>query len=504
MLGRSKLVSGVVRVGQLFAAASLLTYCSGSDRNFQESEQGGHAGAGKSNSGGASGRGGDKGAGGASKGGQSSSASGGDESSGGVDASGGATTGSGGTATGNGGDSPMGGASNGLGGATALGGQTAAGGSANGGTAPAMGGAPMAMGGTAATSGGTTTASGGKATGSGGTVAASGGSVATSGGMTGSGGAACTSRCNETGTACTTSNQCKSGWCVDGLCCESACSGQCQACKGTSTGAADGLCAPIKRGTDPDNECALADASTCGQTGMCNGSGGCALYDTTTVCKAASCSSGSAKSSQMCDGAGVCKAATATACTPYICGTSACLTACTKNTDCSSGNVCVASKCQAPSPLLGACDETADCGKGECIASACGLYIKSIRITGTAVPGGGDPHSSLDGWFKTDANGHNLVRVSSIPQGMRLWDDIDLSQNLTSPLPPNNYLLLTDAESSNALTRNFQFNLSDGTSIAKSVQASSSSEIVLLEGTGDPFMLFQWTGADVKVLAKVY
>lgn len=491
MLSRSKVFSGVVRAGQLFAATSLLTYCSGSDRNFQEAEHGGSAGAGKSNSGGSLGRGGDKGAGGSSKGGQSSTASGGEENPGGASANGGNPSA--------GGESPMGGAGSALGGATALGGQTAAGGSASGGAA--MGGtSSTASGGAAPASGGT--ASGGN--GSGGTTPGSGGKPAGSGGN-GSGGAGCTSRCNETGTACTTSNQCKSGWCVDGLCCESACSGQCEACASALTGAADGFCAPSKRGTDPDNECATAAASTCGQTGMCNGSRACALYDTSTVCAAATCSGGTAKSSQMCDGAGVCKpAATSTSCAPYICGTNACLTACTKNTDCSSGNVCVAAKCQAPSPLLGTCDETADCARGECISGACGLYIKTIRITGTAVAGGGDPHSSLDGWFKSDANGRNLVRVSSIPQGMRLWDSIDLQQVLTSPLPPNNYLLLTDAESSNALTRNFQFTLSDGTSITKVVQAGDSSEIVLLEGTGDPFMLFQWTGADVKVIAKVY
>jgi hypothetical protein len=242
---------------------------------------------------------------------------------------------------------------------------------------------------------------------------------------------------------------------------------------------------------------------------MCTGRA-CALYDSATVCKAASCASGTAKSEQKCDGAGVCKAATTTACAPYICGTNACLDACSKNSDCASGKVCVAKACQAPSPLLGACDETADCARGDCISQKCGLSIKSIRVTGAEVGGGGDPHSALDGWFKTDSNGHNLVRVSTIPSTIgRLWSSMDMSSTLTTPLPPNNYLVLTDAESSNALTRTFQFNLSDGTAVTKVVSASSSAEIVLyppidVEPTGDPFMLFQWTGADVNVLPKTY
>jgi len=293
------------------------------------------------------------------------------------------------------------------------------------------------------------------------------------------------------------------------MCCESACDGICEACSGALTGAADGACAAVKRGTDPGNDCAATDVSTCGLTGMC-ANRACALYDNTAVCKAASCATGTAKSEQKCDGAGVCKAATSTPCAPFVCGTNACLGTCAKNADCSSGNVCVATACQAPSPLLGACDEAADCARGDCISQKCGLSIKSIRVTGTEVSGGGDPHASLDGWFKTDANGHNLVRVSTISTTIgRLWASMDMVSTLTTPLPPNNYLVLTDAESSNMLSRTFQFNLSDGTAVTKTVSASSSDEIVLyppidVVPTGDPFMLFQWTGATVNVLSKTY
>jgi hypothetical protein len=332
------------------------------------------------------------------------------------------------------------------------------------------------------------------------------GNTAGSSGSSGSAGTGgettCTSGCLENGAACTLASQCKSARCVDGVCCDGPCDEGCQACSEELTGAADGVCSSVKKGTDPDDDCETEAAASCGQTGQCGSGGVCELYDASTICKAASCSTGSAKSAQKCDGSGVCKAPTSTSCSPYVCGATACLEACAKNADCVGGQVCVTSACQPPSDLLGACDEAADCAKGDCINKACGLSIRSIRVTGTGVAGGGG-QIMIDGWFKTDSTGRNKVRVSSIPQGY-LYQAIDMSSQLTTALPPNNYLVLTGAEGSNALTRTFQFNLSDGSSISKSVQASSSEQILLSEGSGDAFMLFQWTGATINVLPKTY
>ncbi|MBW2524370.1 MAG: hypothetical protein JRI23_09355 [Deltaproteobacteria bacterium] len=57
------------------------------------------------------------------------------------------------------------------------------------------------------------------------------------------------------GTPCTLPSQCGSGYCVDGLCCDSACTGLCHACRGDQTVGADGECAEIIDGTDPAGEC---------------------------------------------------------------------------------------------------------------------------------------------------------------------------------------------------------------------------------------------------------
>jgi hypothetical protein len=46
-----------------------------------------------------------------------------------------------------------------------------------------------------------------------------------------------------TGSACQQSSQCRTGFCVDGICCGSACNGPCQGCAMGTTGMADGRCA---------------------------------------------------------------------------------------------------------------------------------------------------------------------------------------------------------------------------------------------------------------------
>lgn len=68
--------------------------------------------------------------------------------------------------------------------------------------------------------------------------------------------------------SCQTADQCESGQCVleDGICCESACTGTCEACVKSKTGLPNGVCAPIAPGSDPETECL---------GGLCDGDGGC-------------------------------------------------------------------------------------------------------------------------------------------------------------------------------------------------------------------------------------
>lgn len=105
--------------------------------------------------------------------------------------------------------------------------------------------------------------------------------AAGAGGSAGAGGGA---QPGQAGASCTQPSDCGSGFCVDGVCCQSACTGTCEACTQAKTGAASGTCAPVTAGTDPDTECS-ANVATC-LVDTCNGARSCAAPDG-TVCRVA-------------------------------------------------------------------------------------------------------------------------------------------------------------------------------------------------------------------------
>jgi hypothetical protein len=61
----------------------------------------------------------------------------------------------------------------------------------------------------------------------------------------------------ELGEICSSNEQCKSGYCnnQDNVCCDSACSGECESCLSAKTGGVDGYCGDVIDNTDPDSEC---------------------------------------------------------------------------------------------------------------------------------------------------------------------------------------------------------------------------------------------------------
>jgi hypothetical protein len=100
----------------------------------------------------------------------------------------------------------------------------------------------------------------------------------------------------KSGLTCTTNAECASGFCVDGVCCNAACSGPCVSCN--QVGRA-GACTPYQAGTDPQAECGQGDgvcqstcdgagncafpqySVSCGNCMTCNGYGSCSNYDYT-------------------------------------------------------------------------------------------------------------------------------------------------------------------------------------------------------------------------------
>jgi MYXO-CTERM domain-containing protein len=89
----------------------------------------------------------------------------------------------------------------------------------------------------------------------------------------------------EDGAPCDKAAQCASGFCSDGVCCDALCEGTCLSCSGVKKGGGvDGVCAPVAAGIDPDAECAEQAKTSCGTTGVCNGSGACEKYAFGTAC----------------------------------------------------------------------------------------------------------------------------------------------------------------------------------------------------------------------------
>lgn len=60
----------------------------------------------------------------------------------------------------------------------------------------------------------------------------------------------------QAGWVCEDGVQCLSGFCVDSVCCKSACDGKCEACSGTkNVDGTDGECGPVEPLKDPNDGC---------------------------------------------------------------------------------------------------------------------------------------------------------------------------------------------------------------------------------------------------------
>jgi hypothetical protein len=208
----------------------------------------------------------------------------------------------------------------------------------------------------------------------------------------------------DNGTACTSGSQCASGFCVDGVCCESACTGSCKACSTSKKGTgADGVCGNVANGLDPDADCGDQGQNSCGTNGSCDGNGGCALYPTGTQCAAQSCSGSTQTNAKTCNGAGTCSGTT-TNCSPYQCSGNACGASCTSSSQCVSGYSCVNNNCGTLKGNGSTCSSGAECSSGNCADGYCCNVAcsgtceacsaaKSGGTNGTckAIPDGNDP-----------------------------------------------------------------------------------------------------------------
>jgi hypothetical protein len=211
------------------------------------------------------------------------------------------------------------------------------------------------------------------------------------------------------GQPCGAGASCASGFCADGVCCQTACQGACLTC---SAAGSVGTCIPAEIGTNPRNGCTDMGKASCGTDGVCDGTGSCENYASGVVCQQAGCTGSMLTFAGRCDGTGAaCPTATGQSCAPYVCGaTGQCETTCTGDADCIAPNTCNNGSC-GKKPIGASCGTDTDCNsgicaQGACCATACTGTCKSCGLTGsagacTSVPAGQDP---LDQCAPSDAS----------------------------------------------------------------------------------------------------
>jgi hypothetical protein len=176
---------------------------------------------------------------------------------------------------------------------------------------------------------------------------------------------------------CTKDSDCSTNHCVDGVCCDTACTDRCYSCALLSN---PGKCTVEPIGVDLKNECgpALTCLGTCGGDGTCIGAG------TGTMCARNRCVGAT-------NGAGPAYCAAPGAkcdqnesvpfdCVPYICEPAfgACRTTCASSMDCANGFVC-----DVPNKTCIAVATPAADGVGE-DGGGCGCITPGTRGPGSA------------------------------------------------------------------------------------------------------------------------
>jgi MYXO-CTERM domain-containing protein len=179
------------------------------------------------------------------------------------------------------------------------------------------------------------------------------------------------------GQACTDEEECASGFCIEGICCDTRCDGLCQSCRASekADGMDDGLCGPAADGTDPHEDCGADDPASCDKDGSCDGSGQCRLYPNGTECRDTACTgdeqSGFGVTTYECDGAGACDSTLQSVCGFYACQDARCDADCDDDSSCTLDAYCEGGECKSKTGLGTPCTLASECQSGFCVDGFC-------------------------------------------------------------------------------------------------------------------------------------
>lgn len=190
----------------------------------------------------------------------------------------------------------------------------------------------------------------------------------------------CVPKANN-GAACASEAECATGSCIDGICCESPCDGQCEACNVPAlSGTPDGVCRAITGSPRGGREACTATGTDCG--GSCDGTATkkCAYPNAVKACGASSCANGTEYKAH-CDGKGACGAPVGNACVKFACGETAYKSSCAADSDCAPEFKCDVAKkdcvpssaqCDGEHTLVASGGLSTDCAPYRCTpANAC-------------------------------------------------------------------------------------------------------------------------------------
>ncbi|MBK7581893.1 MAG: hypothetical protein IPI67_17000 [Myxococcales bacterium] len=197
---------------------------------------------------------------------------------------------------------------------------------------------------------------------------------------------------SDNGKGCSAANTCKSGFCVDTVCCDSPCAGQCQACAEVGS---VGQCKVVSGEPRAPRQACLGTApDKC--KGACDGANptACTYPAAGTSCKDAACTGDVSQPQGACDGVGLCALPSTKNCLPYACnaGSGACNATCSSDTDCAQGAKCdttqgkcavTSATCSDPFTVLLPNGQSQSCSPYRCVGGACQQQCSSANDCAT-------------------------------------------------------------------------------------------------------------------------